>query len=486
MLSLAERVDRTILRYSLLPPDARVVVALSGGADSTALACLLVDLAAHRGFRVVAAAHFNHRLRGAASEADEEFCAALAGRLGLAWRSGRGDVRALAASEGRSTEDAARRLRYAFLADVARELGATRVATGHTRDDQAETVLLQLFRGAGPRGLRGMAFERELESSPAEANGSVRLVRPLLEVSHADLVAWLHARGQSFREDASNQDRRFLRNRVRHEVIPFLRDRLSRSVVEVLARNAEIAAADWALLDRLSRDAYGRVAVPGGGDSILLDREALLAEPEAIGRRVVLLAFGNLRGSRFVGKDQAERVLRLAAGTLRGPISVPGARVAMNPDGSAVELSVGTGRKFPLGMNFSPRELSIPGETRLPGYVLSSSLRRWNGGADLARLRAAGAGRTEAIVDAARLSGLSVRTRRPGDWIRPLGLGGRKKLQDYFVDRKVPRETRDSIPLVVDERDRIVWVAGHGIDEEFRVSEATRDVVILKLRGEIA
>jgi tRNA(Ile)-lysidine synthase len=487
MLSLAERVSRTIQRQALFPPGARVLAAVSGGADSTALACLLTELAVGQAFEVVGAAHFNHRMRGAAADADQAFCEALAARLGLTWRTGAADVPAVAAAEGRSLEEAARGLRYAYLGRTAVELGATHVAVGHTRDDQAETVLLQMFRGAGPRGLRAMAPGRLLE--PAEGDGAaaspaIRLVRPLLEVGHQDLVAWLSARSVPFREDDSNRDARFLRNRIRLEVLPFLEREVSKGISRVLARDAAIAAADAECLDSLAAAACGRLAraTPGG---VLVSRGGLLAEPDAIAWRVVLRAVGNLSGTRFVGLDQAERMLALVRGRLEGPLALPGAEAVLFGDDLLIRPAAGrskAGRRAG-GMNFLPAVLSIPGETPLPGtgWVISSSLRS---GAFPEELKDLAPTAREAVVDAARATGLVVRWRRPGDWFRPLGLDGRKKLQDYFMDRKVPRDERDRVPLVVDERDRIVWVAGHGIDEEYRVRAGTRDVVILKLRGE--
>jgi len=484
MLSLAERVDRSILRYSLLPPGARVVVALSGGADSTALACLLVELAARHGFVVVAAAHFNHGLRPAAEE-DEAFCRRLAARHGLGWIRGAQDVRSFAAREGASLEDAGRRLRYAFLRRAALEHRASHVAVGHTRDDQAETVLLRMVRGAGPRGLGGM-----LPSRPLGENGNPRrrcaeepslwLVRPLLEVGHEELVAWLAERGQVFREDESNRDLRFVRNRVRHELIPFLRARVSASIMDVLARNAEIAASDAAFMDELAGQAYASIVVDEGDDRVELDRMSLAAQPAAIRGRVVLMALRNILAGRFVGRDQVDRVVALADGRLNGPLALPGG-VASGSGGRVVVERA----PRPAPVNFSPAPLSIPGEARVAGSVVSSFLRPWDGTADAASLRETRA--VEAVVDASRVSRLTVRTRRAGDWLRPLGMAGRtKKLQDFFVDRKVPRDARDRVPLVVDEHDRIVWVGGHGIDDEFRVREGTHDVVILRMRGDSA
>lgn len=486
MLSLAERVYRAIQRHRLLPPGARLVVALSGGADSTALACLLVELAPRGGFQVVGAAHLNHRLRGAASDEDENFCRKLAGRLGLEWRSETVDVTSFAVRERASIEDAGRRCRYDFLHRAAAELHATHLAVGHTRDDQAETLLLHMLRGAGPRGLRGMLARRPLGPPPEGAGESVCLVRPLLDVTHGELVEWLEARSIAFREDASNRDVRFLRNRIRHEVIPFLQDRVSKSVSRVLARDARLAAADAECLEALAASAFARLALVGP-DRVELDRPGLCTEAPAVARRVALLAAANLSGRRFVGFDQGERLLALALGHVPGPLALPGVTAEVSASKLLLSRREGRGGKQAggPGMNFWRCALSIPGEVRLPGCregAVSSCLRSWPD--EGIQLRSPNG--TQAVVDAARVAGLAVRHRRHGDWLQPLGLGGRKKLQDYFVDRKVPRRERDRVPLVVDGRDRIVWVVGHGIDDEFRVSGVTRDVVILKLRGESA
>jgi tRNA(Ile)-lysidine synthase len=476
MLSLAERVNRTILRYSLLPPGARVMVALSGGADATALACLLVDASGQLGFSVVAAAHFDHRLRLEAARQDQAFCRGLAEQLGMGWTSGSGDVRTFAQEHGVSLEDAGRRLRYEFLASAAHEFAATHVAVGHTRDDQAETVLLQMFRGAGPRGLAGM---RRVRSLPG---GEVSLVRPLLDIGHADLVAWLGERGQAFRNDESNQDLRFARNRVRHQVLPFLREHIAPGIEAVLARNADIAASDAELLDDLAEKAFCSVSHSNAA-GLELDAHALAAEPEALRRRVVLHALRNLRSSRFVGRDQVERVLAVAAGALQGPVALPGCTVCLI--GGRLIVRAGGRTAQPANeLNFWRSALSIPGEARFGSAIISSFLCPQSDQAVPGRLDS-GLARAQAVVDASRISALSVRARRPGDWLRPLGMGGRrKKLQDYLVDRKVPRDQRDRVPLVVDQADRIVWVAGHGIDEAFRVGEATHDVVILRMRGD--
>jgi tRNA(Ile)-lysidine synthase len=475
MSVLTERVCRTIDRFRLLPPGARVIAGVSGGADSTALVCLLRDIAPQLGVVLAGVAHFNHTLRGAASDADEQFCRTLAGRLDLAFYAGRGDVRAAARALGTSIEDAGRRLRYRYFDEVLVLAEATHVAVGHTRDDQAETLLLNLVRGAGPRGLGGM---RPLRG---------RVARPLIECTHAELIGWLAERGIGFREDESNADPRHARNRLRHQVLPLI-DAAFPGSRNALCRSAEIARADADFLDDLARQ---WLAGPGAGsaDEEGLDAAGLTALPVALARRAVFLRLTDQGGGPGIGFEQVDRVLDLAAGRTSGRLILPGLEVAVS--GGRLVFSGRTGRGpgrteyFSPAGNFFRAALSIPGEALLPGgLVVSSVLRPGSPSASELRIGAAEAAGLVACVDAARCRELWVRFRQPGDRLRPLGAGGRRKLQDLFVDRKVPRAVRDRTPIVVDADDRIVWVAGHAVSEDFRVSDATRAVVILKLRGE--
>jgi tRNA(Ile)-lysidine synthase len=473
MALLTERVRRTIERHRLLLPGARVVVAASGGADSTALACMLNEIASRLGVELAGLAHFNHMLRGTASDDDERFCWALAERLGVGFVVGRGDVRAAARELGTSIEDAGRRCRYAFLEDARDRLGGSHVAVGHTGDDQAETLLLHLLRGAGVRGLAGMQPTRG------------HVVRPLLDCAHAELVAWLDANGIAYREDESNRDRRFIRNRLRHEVMPAF-ERAFPGARLALARSASVTRTDADFLDGLALEALGGMSRDVEG-RLAIDAASLRRLPRALARRVGREALLRASRGRFVGVKHADRLLDLVDGLHAGPLSLPGLQAELV--GADLVLIARHGRSAalddasvsPSGNSFRAA-LSIPGEASLgDGRVVSSDfLPHRPSRAELI----AGADPTTAVVDVGERSSLALRYRRAGDRFRPLGLGGHKTLQDFFVDRKVPRGERGRTPLVVDRDDRIVWVAGHAVSEDFRVSEATRAVVILKLRGE--
>jgi len=240
---LAQNVLERIRRQELLKPGDRVGVAVSGGADSTALLRLLLELRREVGM-VLAVVHFNHTLRGAESDADEEFVAALAREHGLDFLLGRADVGGHAAARQLSVEAAARQLRYDFFASLMRDApakgGLTRIATGHTLDDQAETVLMRLIRGTGTRGLAGIHSRLVLgQAEGDEASGEV--IRPLLAVRHQELEQYLRRLNQSWREDSTNRDARFTRNRVRQVLVPLLEKEFNPAVVARMAELAEIA-----------------------------------------------------------------------------------------------------------------------------------------------------------------------------------------------------------------------------------------------------
>ena len=475
-MRLDERVRRYAAQQLLWSAETRVIAAVSGGSDSVGLFVLLQQLAAAGACRLAGLAHLHHHIRGAAADADAQFCRELAARAGVPALIGDADVPALARQGGVSLEVAGRDARQRFYAEVLASEGAACVATAHTRDDQAETVLLRLVRGAGATGLSGMAPRRD------------HLLRPLLEVSRAELREYLGAAGESWREDVTNADCAIPRNRIRHHVLPELRA-VNAQADLALARAANILRTDAAFLDGLAHEAAARVVrieaggAGGAGEAramkVTVDGAELAQLPLALARRVALRALETANPSRSYGLEEAEVLCEVAAGGAGASL----AGLDMERFGADVVLvsrARGTVRLKPdttSGAEPFELQLDIPGAVDAPHgrWTLSASgpVPRHEASIEAGQV----------MVDAGTVGrGLIVRPRRPGDRLHPLGAPGRKKVQDVFVDRKIPRDDRDREPIVTDEVGRIVWVAGQVLAAPFRVTPLTTTVVVLTLR----
>jgi tRNA(Ile)-lysidine synthase len=454
--ALARRIARAIDRGLWAPAD-RVALAVSGGADSTAMAFLLRELEPRGGWRLAGLIHVNHALRGAESDEDERFCVDLAARLGLPAERALVDVAGRAEATGQSIEAAARDLRYAAFERAADHLGATVVVTGHTADDQAETVLLRLLRGAGRRGVGAIRPRRGL------------FARPLLECRRAELRAYLAERGEPYREDSSNADDRIPRNRLRRIVMPAIEADWPGGVL-ALARFAGLAGDDERMLTALAADSG--VAVHSSSDGVELIRARLVDLPAPIARRAVRQAIENA-GGRCSARD-VESVLNLArSGRTAGRLTLYRLVVELRPERIRI-APVRLARAMSPALPFEYR-LDVPGtvQIRETGERIRSSFSR--GGERPP-------GGLSAALQSDRLTmPLWVRSRRPGDRFRPLGAPGGRKLQDVLVDRKVPVSERDRVAVVTDHAGRIVWVSGVAIAHECRVTEPEAGMVILDL-----
>ncbi len=290
------------------------MIGLSGGSDSVALTLLLKELAAQESFSIVSLAHLNHRLRCTAMR-DEQFCRDFAQRLGIPIAVESIDVGSYAQSQRLSVEDAARRLRYDFFHRASEPVSADRIAVGHTRDDQAETFLLKLVRGAGLTGLGGIYPRRD------------SVVRPLIEVGRAELRSYLESRGQGWVEDETNEDLENPRNRIRHKVLPELDLAGNASATPAIARAAAIIREDGQWLDELS-DRRFDVLVARSNTGLEIDVSGLMAEPLPVRRRVVLAALRLVALNREIGFEHVESALEVGSGEAAG-VDVPGARVEL-------------------------------------------------------------------------------------------------------------------------------------------------------------
>ncbi len=480
---LLETINSTIASHGLLPPGSTLVVAVSGGADSIALLDALRQLAPAQRWQLHVA-HVNHRLRGAESDADADFVAQCAARAGLPCTVDSIDV-ARAQQDHASPENTARRLRYRQLADIARKVGARYIVLAHHEDDQAETVLLHLLRGSGLAGLAGMRYASPLlldEGMTDTASGiqdykppdsTITLVRPLLNVSRADLRAYCARRGLSYREDSSNETTTPQRNWLRHEVLPLLETRYP-AVARALARAAHVLAADHAYLTATAEDWLDRHAQQCA-DGVLFAhaewRALPLALQTAVLRCAVCRVAGHTQGLEHAHVADARKTLQ--AGTTGVASALPdGLLCRAEHDGVWIGYA-------PAREPFAPVALCLPGRTAIAPLACSiSAVLVEPQGVDFC----AGTPGNDAWLDAGLLAGpLRVRTRLPGDRFTPLGMTGEKKLQDFMVDAHVPARLRDRVPLVVTEDDAIVWVAGHRSDARYRITESTRQVLHLRL-----
>ena len=409
-----------------------VLTAVSGGADSVALADVLVSLVPELDLKVHLV-HVNHGLRPEA-DAEQLSVERLAGDLGVPCHVERVTVRREPPWEGLEAE--ARRARHGAFRAVAERIGAQRIATAHTADDQAETVLMRLLEGAGPRGLAGIAPVRGL------------LIRPLLEARRTDVEVHLRARGLAWMEDVSNRDPRFLRNRVRHDVLPFLERTVDPGIAAGLARSAGLVRALMDDLEGAGARELARLGRQGGAGWVfgIADLRALPREIAAETLRAAALSLGHSGAMRGAGQRALRRLL--APDIPRGLVSAGG--LVMERSGRW--LRVGRGRVADL----EPREFVVPGTLALPEIGAALEARCFEAGSGYVVPRDAGT----VAFDADRLpSRLTVRARRRGDRFMPWGGAQERRLKSLLIDARVPRWERARVPLLEADGD-LIWVAG--------------------------
>ncbi len=450
-----------------------MLIAFSGGPDSSALLLACVALRDRRGLDI-AAAHFNHRLRGDESERDADQAAAVCSRFDVECVLGSGDTLARSRQTGRSLEAAARELRYAFLADAASETGAQAVATGHTMDDQAETVLLNITRGAGLRGLSAMRSAVDLPMAGREDH--LRVVRPMMGLRKSAAAEFCRHRGLSPLLDSTNEDTRFPRNKLRRDVIPDL-EAINPNVVDAICRLAQTARDDFEIIDAVSAEALGAAVTTGDGYADI-SKVAVSGLPVPVARRVLMAAYEAVSGT-LDGLESAHVEAMLNVATGRAGMSVDLADgLMMTRDRHTARLAA-PGRQdddCPYPPAVHEEVLAVPGELDLSdGFRLVAEIRSGE---------VSGPGREwTATLDPAIADGaLVVRSRRPGDRFHPLGMPGPVKLQDFFVNAGVPRRWRDRVPLV-ESKAGIAWVAGHRPAEWARLAPTAERALRLELTG---
>ena len=461
MRDILDVARHTIRTYRMISPRDTVLAAVSGGPDSISMLDVLLELREEFEFGVVVA-HLDHRFRGDESASDAEFVRRFAEERGLTCVCEEENVPAFLLCNAMSKQAAARMLRYRFLVKTSKLEYCQRIATGHTADDQAETVLMRVLRGAGPHGLSGI---------PPKRDGMV--IRPLLGVWRSEVLEYLRARGIDYRTDSSNLGRKYLRNRVRHDLIPAM-EAYNPAVRESLTRLGAIMVDTAANIDRQTDAAFSRTLKSAHVGQFALDSHKFGGYDRAVQRNILRRAFEQLRPDLApLPFRHIENILSLARREETGAVvGLPGGAQARLEHGSIV-LSHGEGPP-----EFPEQELPVPGAVRFDdaGLTITAELRP----ASEVALDPGEIESDSAFFDWDEIAApLVVRPRREGDRFRPHGMEGTKSLKELFIDRKIAFSFRSAVPILCD-RSGILWVVGLRRSAAAPVTTATRTVLAIR------
>jgi tRNA(Ile)-lysidine synthase len=446
---------RTIAKHKLIEAGDKVLVAYSGGADSTTLLDLLLRLRQELGFEIVVA-HFNHKLRPS-SDDDEQFVIQAAQKYGLPLFVGSKNVRSYAKRHRFNLEEAGRKLRYIFLKKTAAKIGATKIATGHTMTDQAETLFMRLMRGSGPQGLSGIAPVSE-----------GILIRPLIEIERQNIESYIKTKGLDFCVDETNFDRRLLRNRIRLDLLPYLQKNFEPKIVLHLGRLASIFQEEEKYLEKISEEAAQRAIFVRNGQSFI-DRRYLSTLPDALARRCVRAFISRVKGDlRSISFTDVESVLNL--GERKDLTLKKGLLLRREKD--LVFLKEETSPKIPYEYSWKGKRPLI---LRVPGMKFRAQRLKKKGPLTLEFND-----KRRSVLDGAKLKfPLLVRSRKEGDRYQPLGAPGQKKLKEIMRAKGIPVSEREKLPVFLSKK-RIVWVLGLPVSERFKVRETTKDIFVIE------
>lgn len=457
---MLKKIQNTIDKYKMLQSGDKVVVAVSGGPDSLVLLHVLYNLRQHYNIELLVA-HYNHLLRQDARQ-DAAFVGALADKLKLPFYLGEGNVAQYAQENKLSIQVAARDLRYRFLDRIVTETMSQKLALAHQLDDQGETVVMHFLRGPSPRGLAGIPPVRG------------KIIRPLIEVSRREIEQYLEDNHLTAVIDASNYKKIYLRNRVRLELMPVLK-KYNPNLVAGLSQGAEIFREEDRYLEEETDRRWAKLSSWKQGE-LMVDYQGYHELPLALKRRLLRKCFQEIAGqAQDLSFPQVERV----AAWLENPAA--GKRLQW-PEGVRIRFSgekiiffkEKTGCSAPEARSFA-FTLEEPGQLVLPqGKLLVERVDK----ALASKEQLAKIGPWSVMVDGDKVAfPLTIRTRKPGDRFFPLGLGGSKKLKDFFIDLKIPSEARDRVPIVVSASGEIIWVVGLRLDERFKVTDETHNLL---------
>ncbi len=447
--------------------NKKLLVAVSGGADSV---CLLHALASTVNSEIrIFAAHLDHQLRGQAALDDAQYVFDLCHKFLIPVVIGQEDAEKYRQQHKMTLEEAAREVRYRFLAKAARAVGAGAVAIAHTQDDNTETILMNLLRGSGTRGLAGL----KPVSCRTIDHKKLVIIRPLLEITRADTTGYCRLHRLQPRCDATNLSLKPTRNRVRLELLPLLRQ-FNTGIDAALLRTARIAADDIQYIETLARKQWPKI-IRQEKHRLVLNRDDLIKLPPALQRNLLFTAISKIAGTpKDIESRHIEDMIALLPKPTGKYITLPYG-IVFGRDYGEMTLRHDTGIPLVATDPSGGHLIKIPGETVIPGWQITTAYTRTPD--------TAARGDYAVCVDAAAAgNNLVVRTIDPGDRFRPLGMKGTKKISEFLLDAKVPVKKRITVPVVVNDR-HPVWVVGHRIDDRVKITPSTTQGLVIEFRA---
>lgn len=443
-------------RRHLIEERNKIIAAVSGGADSIVLLDLLAKEQESLGLTVVVA-HFNHQLRGSESDDDEKFVARRAQHYGFELYVERANTAEYARYTKLGIQEAARKLRYEFFDKLLISSGFDRIATAHNADDNAETILLNLFRGAGVQGLCGIPVYRE----------DKKIIRPLLFAQRHEIEDYAAVEHLAFRTDSSNEKDHYTRNFIRHNILPPVKKEVNPNLIQTLSRSADLFRELEAFLTYTARQSYELLVAKKSDDEIHISIPRLRSNPMLLQQYVVMLAANQL-AHRKLDYDQVNAILELTEGLTGSWVAISKEHLVFRDRENLVMRKTDPVSDFKITVH--PNHRYDFESFRFSSEVVDSRLVEFtpNGGAEFID------------ADAVNTSELVLRTWSEGDSFVPLGMKTRKKISDFFVDAKIPVYEKRRIPILETKDGQVVWVCGHRIDDRFKITNNTKRVLKLE------
>lgn len=461
---LKKKLLNTNQREMLIKKGDKVLVAFSGGPDSSCLLHMLANLREELGIELYAA-HLNHQIRGVDAHKDALLAYRESIALGVPCFLTTKNVPQLANEKKLTLEEAARDARYEMLFELKERLGIDKIAVAHNLDDQAETVLMRVMRGTGLYGLKGMAYKR--------ADG---VIRPIMDIKRHEIEAYCKEHNLHTAMDKTNNEDEYTRNKIRLLLLPYIEENYAPNIKEILSRMANGLREDSDYIDNAACELYNEISINHEDYAVKFEMEAIEAIPTAILKRLIKQAYLNLTGSNegleAIHLEDALKIISNSRSELKVnlPKGIIAEKKGYNFYVTKKPLEIKTLNfeyEIPLGSVIEVPELGVKVEAKIMSKERCKLL------PSRANTRA---------FDLDKIDGkLVIRNRKAGDKIKPIGLGGTKKLKDIFIDKKIPRDARERIPIIADDT-KIIWIVGHDMGEESKIEEATKEVVRITVK----